>query len=67
MSPETFKKLYFGSGPPLPQTSMVYIFLDIEHWTQSLRMYCIDTGATAFMFNPHPRLQKTYKFTMKYS
>ncbi len=31
MSPETFKKLYIGSGPTLPQTSTIYIFLDIEH------------------------------------
>ncbi len=36
--PKTFKKLYFGSGPPSPKHQRLTFFLDIEHWTRSLRV-----------------------------
>ncbi len=34
---QNLQKVVLWVWTPLPQTSTVYIFLDIEHWTQSLR------------------------------
>ena len=31
------QKVVLWVWSPLPQTSTVYIFLDIDHWTQSLK------------------------------
>ncbi len=43
MSPKTFKKLYFESGPPSPKHQRFTFFIDIEHWTQSLMSSCFIT------------------------